>query len=386
MISRLLTVVIVFALVAAGLAGGYSFIQRYLEEQEWRRMSVTAEEHISARRLDEAISILRRVEARGGTARSTWLLGRALWDMNQRQPALEVFARLEERWPQSEFLADVLLYRARYAGEVLLDPEAARELFFQVAERFSNSPQAFAALVELARFNYEAGRVDEARRTLERIIRDTRGETRLEAELLLGHINMERLLSPIPSPEDEVYTIRRGDSLIRMSRQLRVPMELLQGINNLDARNLQVGRTIKVPRLQISLVVDRTERTLTVLNNERFLRKYRVGIPLDPRRLPTGNYSVVRKTNQGMDFLEVGVGTIRAGEPDNPYGPRIFITLTRDLAIHGTNNPEVVGTYTSRGLISMINAEAEELFRIVISGTRVTIQGEIRPNEAPIVR
>jgi lipoprotein-anchoring transpeptidase ErfK/SrfK len=34
----------------------------------------------------------------------------------------------------------------------------------------------------------------------------------------------------------------------------------------------------------------------------------------------------------------------------------------------------------------MINAEAEELFRIVISGTRVTIQGEIRPNEAPIVR
>jgi tetratricopeptide (TPR) repeat protein len=386
MTRRLITVLIVIGMVATILAGGYAYIQQYLREQEWRRLSVTAEERINARRYDEAIAVLRQIEAAGGTDRTTWQLGRALWEMNQRQHALEAFSRLESRWPDSQYMADVLLYRARYAGEVLLDPEGARELFFQVAERFSQTPQAQTALVEIARSNYERGDVDTARRTLERIIRESRGETRLKAELLLGQINMERLLSPVPSPEDEVYTIQRGDTLLRLANRLRVPMDLLQGINNLDARSLTIGRVIKVPRLSISIVVDRNERTLTILNQERFLKKYMVGIPLDGRRLPPGDYRVTAKTNRGMAYAD-SLMTVAAGEADNPYGPKIYITLSQDKAIHGTNNPDVVGTYTNRGFISMRNQDAEEVYRLVMTGTLVSVKGEVLPPAlAPVSR
>jgi tetratricopeptide (TPR) repeat protein len=362
MTRRLITVLIVIGMVATILAGGYAYIQQYLREQEWRRLSVTAEERINARRYDEAIAVLRQIEAAGGTDRTTWQLGRALWEMNQRQQALEAFSRLESRWPDSQYMADVLLYRARYAGEVLLDPEGARELFFQVAERFSQTPQAQTALVEIARSNYERGDVDTARRTL------------------------ERLLSPVPSPEDEVYTIQRGDTLLRLANRLRVPMDLLQGINNLDARSLTIGRVIKVPRLSISIVVDRNERTLTILNQERFLKKYMVGIPLDGRRLPPGDYRVTAKTNRGMAYAD-SLMTVAAGEADNPYGPKIYITLSQDKAIHGTNNPDVVGTYTNRGFISMRNQDAEEVYRLVMTGTLVSVKGEVLPPAlAPVSR
>ncbi len=386
MTRRLAVLGLTLAVVAMVLSGGYAYIQQYLKEQEWRRLGTTAEEHIAAKRYDEAISVLRKIESAGGTDRTTWQLGRALWEMNQRKPALEAFSRLELRWPQSEHMADVLLFRARYAGEVLLDPEGARELFFQVAERFSDTPQAQTALVEIARSNYERGDVDTARRTLEKLAREAKDSTRLEAELLLGRINMERLLSPIPAPEDEVYTIQRGDTLNRLSSRLKVPMDLLAGINNLDPQNLTIGRVIKVPRLAISLVIDRSERTLTILNQDRLLKKYRVGIPLDQRRLPLGDFTVVSKANKGMVYAD-SVLNAAAGAPDNPYGPRIFITLNNDRAIHGTNNPEVAGTYATRGYVSMLNPEAEEVYRLVMSGTKVTVRGEILPAAlAPVTR
>ena len=64
---------------------------------------------------------------------------------------------------------------------------------------------------------------------------------------------------------------------------------------------------------------------------------------------------------------------IPGGSPRNPMGVRA-LTLDRDeIAIHGTNRPESIGTAASYGCIRMRNADVLDLFARVAIGTPVTM-------------
>ena len=64
---------------------------------------------------------------------------------------------------------------------------------------------------------------------------------------------------------------------------------------------------------------------------------------------------------------------IPGGSPRNPMGVRA-LTLDRDeIAIHGTNRPESIGTAASYGCIRMRNADVLDLFARVVVGTPVTM-------------
>ena len=64
---------------------------------------------------------------------------------------------------------------------------------------------------------------------------------------------------------------------------------------------------------------------------------------------------------------------IPGGSPRNPMGVRA-LTLDRDeIAIHGTNRPESIGTAASYGCIRMRNADVLDLFARVAVGTPVTM-------------
>ena len=64
---------------------------------------------------------------------------------------------------------------------------------------------------------------------------------------------------------------------------------------------------------------------------------------------------------------------IPGGSPRNPMGVRAM-TLDRDeIAIHGTNRPESIGTAASYGCIRMRNADVLDLFARVAVGTPVTM-------------
>ena len=64
---------------------------------------------------------------------------------------------------------------------------------------------------------------------------------------------------------------------------------------------------------------------------------------------------------------------IPGGSPRNQMGVRA-LTLDRDeIAIHGTNRPESIGTAASYGCIRMHNADVLDLFARVAVGTPVTM-------------
>ena len=62
------------------------------------------------------------------------------------------------------------------------------------------------------------------------------------------------------------------------------------------------------------------------------------------------------------------------GSPDNPMGPRALTLSGGDgYAIHGTNRPQLIGTFASYGCIRMYNEDIAHLFTRVNVGTPVVV-------------
>lgn len=62
-----------------------------------------------------------------------------------------------------------------------------------------------------------------------------------------------------------------------------------------------------------------------------------------------------------------------AGGPDNPLGSRAIYLGSSLYRIHGTNEPESIGNAVSSGCIRMLNADVEELYRLVKLGVEVRV-------------
>ncbi|MGB9802258.1 L,D-transpeptidase family protein [Desulfofundulus sp.] len=115
------------------------------------------------------------------------------------------------------------------------------------------------------------------------------------------------------------------------------------------------------PSEEVSILIDTTRRTLTVLAGGRPYRQYPVAVGKYETPTPLGNFRVVRKamnwgTGFGSRWLELNV-------PWGLYG------------IHGTNKPWSIGSYASHGCIRMHNRDVEELYPRVPVGAQVVIIG-----------
>lgn len=100
-------------------------------------------------------------------------------------------------------------------------------------------------------------------------------------------------------------------------------------------------------------------------------------------KTPEGNFSIMSIEDSRMwkDFD----GKYRAS-----YGPwfmRLKVPGFRSIGIHGTNEPESLGTRASMGCIRLENSQVEKLKQMVKVGTKVTILCEdeafsLKPVEA----
>jgi lipoprotein-anchoring transpeptidase ErfK/SrfK len=62
---------------------------------------------------------------------------------------------------------------------------------------------------------------------------------------------------------------------------------------------------------------------------------------------------------------------IPSGAPNNPMGAAALVLADHELAIHGTNRPDLVGGFVSAGCIRMRNADIMDLYGRVSVGTEV---------------
>jgi lipoprotein-anchoring transpeptidase ErfK/SrfK len=60
--------------------------------------------------------------------------------------------------------------------------------------------------------------------------------------------------------------------------------------------------------------------------------------------------------------------------PNNPMGAAALTLRGGEYAIHGTNQPELIGGFVSHGCIRMYNADIRALYRLVDVGTPVVVE------------
>jgi len=188
----------------------------------------------------------------------------------------------------------------------------------------------------------------------------------------LSSLNMAILFSAIPTPDSEIYTVVSGDSLIKIAKRYKTTVDLIKKANGLKSDLIMPGMKFKVGKIPFSIVVDKSQSTLTLLLGDEVIKIYMVSTGKN-NSTPTGDFKIKDKL---IDPVWYGQGAIVPPDsPENVLGSRwMGITAPESgYGIHGTIEPESIGYQCTEGCVRMRNQEVEELFSIVPVGTKVSI-------------
>ncbi|MEJ5259304.1 MAG: L,D-transpeptidase family protein [Anaerohalosphaeraceae bacterium] len=177
----------------------------------------------------------------------------------------------------------------------------------------------------------------------------------------------------------EWYQVQPGDLLTRIANTYKVPYEILMEINGIRrAESLQAGQRIKVIRGPFHAVISRKRYTMDLFLQNQYIKTYRVGLGTPGHETPRGLWRV--KPNDKMiqpPWTDPDTGRrYVATDPDYPLGSR-WIGLEglegeakgrTGFAIHGTKEPETIGTQSSRGCIRLHNGDVIEVYNLLFAG------------------
>ena len=197
----------------------------------------------------------------------------------------------------------------------------------------------------------------------------------------LSELASKWLLSKTIIPDDELcgsYLVKSGDLLSTIGKRYKVPWEILKEINKISRPEaLQAGEQIKVINGPFHAKVYRSTFTMDLyLQDETFVRSFRVGLGKEETETPTGLWRV--KSDGKLikpPWPDPVTGRMYHPEdPDYPLGSR-WIGLEgikgnakgrTGFGIHGTIEPEQIGTTGSRGCIRMHNGEVILIYNLLV--------------------
>lgn len=236
------------------------------------------------------------------------------------------------------------------------------------------------ATLGLARIKMATGDVMGSQKDLaalmQRLPENAPASLRQGVEYALGLCNLNVLLSSEPQEGDEIYVLQKGDTLDRLKRKFKVSPEVIMGINRIpDARRLTIGRRIKIPHLEFSIVVNKADNTLTLYNHGKFFKKYIVRTGQTDNLTPNGDFHILNKMKDPPWRNPKDGMSYKGGEPGNELGSRWMGFMGVNVGIHEASDPNTLGKYTSNGCVGMKREDVEELYNLVPSGTPLKVTG-----------
>jgi lipoprotein-anchoring transpeptidase ErfK/SrfK len=227
-----------------------------------------------------------------------------------------------------------------------------------------------------------------ARELAQRVLKDPAVEPydRLwyRAAQLVSEVNTIFMNSEAPCPEKVAYTVKSGDSLSRIATAHNTTLGALQRLNDLDPTNpiIYPGSVLYMLNGDWSIHVDKSEFVLLLMNGNDLYKLYRVGIGRQ-NRTPVGVFVIDTKVIHPA-WTPPGKH-IPYGDPENVLGTHwLGLAPVEDTSktlkgygIHGTWEPDTVGTAASAGCVRMVNEEVAELFDFIpmprANGRRVRV-------------
>ncbi len=247
------------------------------------------------------------------------------------------------------------------------------------------NPEATELIVEATALLSETpSRIIDARKKLNDALRMPMNiQQRTFVKDQLSELANKWLLSKIIFPDDKLcgsYLVKSGELLETIGKRYKVPWEILLEINKISRpQALQAGEQIKVINGPFHAKVYRSTFTMDLyLQDETFVRSFRVGLGTEETETPTGLWRV--KSDGKLikpPWPDPVTGKMYYPEdPDYPLGSR-WIGLEgikgnakgrTGFGIHGTKEPEQIGATGSRGCIRMHNGEVVLIYNLLVPG------------------
>lgn len=169
------------------------------------------------------------------------------------------------------------------------------------------------------------------------------------------------------SVSDATHIVQPGDTLTKIARKNGTTVELLRVCNGIRGDLIRAGQRLKVPKATFSVIVDKSQNTLTLKDGEEVVKVYRCSTGREGIT-PAGNFRIV---NRMVD--PVWKGIVAPGSPENPLGSRWLGFDLPQYGIHGTNDAGSIGKPVTDGCVRLANSDVEELYTLLAEGTSVTV-------------
>jgi lipoprotein-anchoring transpeptidase ErfK/SrfK len=154
--------------------------------------------------------------------------------------------------------------------------------------------------------------------------------------------------------------VKVGDTMESIAEYFNITFEeLLQANLGVEPGELYEDMYLCIPIAPppISVAVNTNNKTLIVYRGDRIAKTYPVAVGSLETPTPKGTYTVLYK--------EV--------TPEAGYGLRLLGLSLPNYFIHGTNNPNIVGSASTNGNIVMTNDAIDDFFNLAPVGTMVKI-------------
>lgn len=288
---------------------------------------------------------------------------------NQKSPVL--LAKKEEDKDIVIYKKDIIIRPDELKAESKKDAED----FKSIEKPVSKKPETSG--LDIADKYLKEGKKYEARNSLSDLFINKKiPEKQEEIKERLDKLNEELIFSPLASPDASMYTVQPGDSLARIAKRYNTNYELIMKMNGKVPNRLNIGDQLKILTGKTKILISKSNFTLTLLLNEHYVKQYRIATGKNDKT-PVGTFEVKNKMKEPVWYSPDG-GVFSYGHKENVLGTRwIGFKDKPDLrgyGIHGTTQPETIGTESSNGCIRMLNSDVEELYDFVTLNTEIVIQ------------
>src|ERR1043166_3859874 len=213
------------------------------------------------------------------------------------------------------------------------------------------------------------GKIAEARALLQQLAATTNASDQVYTAL--SELDTLVLFSPTPAPEKTDYTVAAGDSLAKIAKKFGTTIDLIKKSNNLTRDIIRVGDRLRVYQGKFAVEVSKTANTLTLTDNGKFFKRYRVGTG-QFSKTPVGEFKITSKLEDPPWYRPDG-RTIPFGDRENILGKYWLGINVPGYGLHGTWETNSIGKQSSAGCVRLLNDDVGELYVILPIDTPVTI-------------
>lgn len=248
----------------------------------------------------------------------------------------------------------------------------AAETSASAAASVSEAATSPISSIKQAKELIRRGKYLEAQGIYEEILKDS---SRASAELeTLRHeyedLNLKLVFSRTQTPDSTFHNVAPGESLYKIALKYMTTVDLIKKSNGLKGDKIRPDMKLKVITGTFLIRISKSDNTMVLLLNDKPIKRYRVATGTDGGT-PTGEFTIINKL-ENPTWYKTGA-VVPPESPENSLGTRWLGFDHPGYGIHGTKEPESIGTQSTSGCIRMLNEEVQGLYAMVPVGTKVII-------------